>query len=449
MVVSVNQAVSNASNQPIIHAGAARIGAGVSAWPFLPQINRIIDKLVRSRENQAYSLQSTLHPYNNDFADYLALATCGHMLDGWRYLSQSAFSLLSGARSHALHLAYYAELRAALSILAGSGIGILNQIHFAFNQTGSVDLFTGSTHPTAWAALGSWSNQSVNASKVIDCFSALNIPANDWANACNVNPSLSCITTEWLKNWSADLNVFTKDRELRNNASYRPNFCSDAFNPLADHELHLIKNISSGCAFSGNGHFNDIDLLLIHDLCNKAYRLLVGPSAGTQTKKSFIKNVVQSLQSSGKMDEALAKQAIILFNDPSKIISSDVIRYANVSNATVIGVVSRAFLLLRLSSALVRQQWIEMRRIRSATISANWEDATLKAFGLWSNLLESSNLPEEYEMLDADRVEAEQNITSWLQNNKPMEPFRMWRDIPKDLVELCRFERIGLLAVAP
>jgi len=82
-------------------------------------------------------------------SDYLALSCPLHALDGWRYLSAALVSLLNGARTEALHLAYYAELRAALSILAGSGIAVLNNKHYAIDNTGLVYWFSGKTHSTA------------------------------------------------------------------------------------------------------------------------------------------------------------------------------------------------------------------------------------------------------------------------------------------------------------
>src|SRR5205085_2086646 len=108
-------------------------------WPFIPNASGIADYKAKSyihrlRNNTSPPIQDV-----NTLADYLALSTWSHAFDGWRYLSKSALSLLRGARSVALHMAYYAELRAALSILAGAGIGIVDYNHFGLTSAGSTN----------------------------------------------------------------------------------------------------------------------------------------------------------------------------------------------------------------------------------------------------------------------------------------------------------------------
>src|SRR5688572_29446428 len=49
-------------------------------------------------------------------AQYVAASTLLHCADGWSYLGKSIISLLRGDPHRALHLAYYAELRAAISL---------------------------------------------------------------------------------------------------------------------------------------------------------------------------------------------------------------------------------------------------------------------------------------------------------------------------------------------
>jgi len=56
------------------------------------------------------------------------VAACGpnHCLDGWSYLSRSVSALVARDGHSAKHMAYYAQLRAAMSMLAVSGVGIFN-----------------------------------------------------------------------------------------------------------------------------------------------------------------------------------------------------------------------------------------------------------------------------------------------------------------------------------
>lgn len=446
MAVTVEHAVAGASAQAVVASGAKRIGASSNAWPFLPVTSNIV-------EGKALSFVEAKHGttpppvVKDELADYLALSTCGHALDGWRYLSQAAISLLNGARNQALHLAYYAELRAALSILAGSGIGVLKAEHFALNASGGIDWFGGQTHKIAWKAITEWSKNSQNALKVIHCLEALDISASEWAEACNASPSLEQIAASWLQDWSIDLEKLESDRTLRNEASYRPDLRSTAFDTLSSTEIELISEISSDCAFEGSGRFQSIDLVLMYDLCCKACEVRFG-AADTHHMQLVWDDVAAWLNNHKALDTNLTKKYVALLNNASSSIGGGVVRKADVSNADVSGVFCRAFLLLRLASALVRQQWEEIRVLSGGGKSA-WQSVTLTAFGNWSNLWQTGAQPTDYGVLDEDRIEAEESVENWLAANPQFMPFKMWREIPGAVVELCRFERVGLLAIAP
>lgn len=446
MAVTVEHAVAGASGQPVVAAGAKRIGASQNIWPFVPTSSNIVDGKALTFVEANYDLTPSA-AVNDELADYLVLSTCGHVFDGWRYLSQAAISLLNGARNHALHLAYYAELRAALSILAGSGVGVLKRKHFALNASGGIDWFDRPTHETAWRAITEWSKTSQNAMKVVRCLEAIGISASDWAEACNASPSLQQIAASWLQDWSIDLEKLESDRTLRNEASYRPDLRPAAFATLGATEIELVREISTGCAFEGSGRFQSIDLVLMHDLCSKACEVRFG-IVDTHHMQLVWNDVIAWLHNHKGLDTNLTIEHVALLKKASSSIGGDVVRKADVSNADVSGVFSRAFLLLRLASALVRQQWEEIRVLSGGGKSA-WQSVTLTAFGNWSNLWQTGAQPTDYGMLDEDRIEAEESLDNWLAANPQFVPFKMWREIPGAVVELCRFERVGLLAIAP
>ena len=56
------------------------------------------------------------------FREYVAASAPTHLIDGWSYLARAIDALLRGDAPAAVHLGYYAELRAAMSLLAGGGI---------------------------------------------------------------------------------------------------------------------------------------------------------------------------------------------------------------------------------------------------------------------------------------------------------------------------------------
>lgn len=451
MKILIQQAVLDSSSNAIVNAGASRVGLSMNSWPYVCQISTLVDALLGISSKDANSKVPLLNldSHADELSDYLALATCGHMFDGWRYLSQAAISLLNGSRSHALHLAYYAELRAAMSILARSGIGILNQVHYVVNNSGSVDWFVGPTHKIVWDALDIWSSQPSNAIDVINCFEAFNVSARDWANACNITPSFSSIAEEWLKAWAADIKSYRDDRTIRNKASYRPDFDSHAFDQLTYDEIRFILSISAGCGFLGNGRFDDIDAVLIQDLCIKAYELLNPLSAVSPIPLKYWEDISDRLMAQGQIDGQMARNVVDRLSTTTAFNARILIENAQPSKLDAVAVISRAFLLLRLSSALVRKQWHEIRRYRSSANSFDWQAAAMAAYGAWSNLWDPTDTQPDYYMLDEDRVDAEDEIQEYFKENQNINPYKIWAKIPGSLLSLCRFERVGLLAVAP
>src|SRR5690349_10494850 len=65
--------------------------------------------------------------------EYISASTVLHCMDGWAYLGRSLASYLSGDIDVARHLAYYAELRAAMSLLGTEGIGIFHNRHICID----------------------------------------------------------------------------------------------------------------------------------------------------------------------------------------------------------------------------------------------------------------------------------------------------------------------------
>src|SRR5207249_5741525 len=118
--------VQQASSEHVIMAGS-RFGKNSQTYPFLDPQSPLLSQAAPNSLQQYMDEALARGPSPqeaNELATFLAIGTCSHALDGWRYLSQAAFALLNGARRTSIHLAYYAELRAARSILGSSGIGI-------------------------------------------------------------------------------------------------------------------------------------------------------------------------------------------------------------------------------------------------------------------------------------------------------------------------------------
>lgn len=146
-----------------------------------------------------------------------------HAIDGWSYLGRALSSLISGQAHSARHLSYYAELRAALSILASSGIGVFNKRNAALDGSGAVHFMSSiPTHQMAWLALREWSTGLSRIERLIDPLRLAGIsllhhfreffPAHILTSANNL-----------MINWGFDLHQGAIDRDERNWSSYQPN----------------------------------------------------------------------------------------------------------------------------------------------------------------------------------------------------------------------------------
>lgn len=138
MPVSVSVAVQDASSEYVLEAGAKRLGAQRRLWPLLRKGSNVDQAKIIDYVHANYDTATPSVALVDELADYAAISCWGHVFDGWRYLSLAASALLQASRGKALHLAYYAELRAAMCILACSGIVTLKRRHYSITSTGEL-----------------------------------------------------------------------------------------------------------------------------------------------------------------------------------------------------------------------------------------------------------------------------------------------------------------------
>jgi hypothetical protein len=157
-----------------------------------------------------------------DLLEVIAVRGPLHAIDGWTYLGRALSALLAGQAHAARHLAYYAELRAALSILASSGIGVFNRRNAVIDSTGAVHLLDDhGTHDMAWLALAEWSTMPSSLERLIGPINfagtSLLDPFREFFPA-DVSTALGHLMIEW----GFDLEQGVTDRDQRNWSSYQP-----------------------------------------------------------------------------------------------------------------------------------------------------------------------------------------------------------------------------------
>ncbi len=199
----------------------------------------------------------TRHPYGNDIArtlgkgdpvdgpkigEYIACSALLHLVDGWNYLSRAFDAICHGDHRSAYHLAYYAELRGAISLLAAEGIGVFNNRHIVINEAMQTAEFRRrgkrsrrhGTHKATWLLLSAWSREAGKAERLLQSITVQSRSISDWLSEVGVQePSRLFVAKAWLTEWSVDLRTMSADPRRRNNVSYRPSrLRKEEFQPL-------------------------------------------------------------------------------------------------------------------------------------------------------------------------------------------------------------------------
>lgn len=163
---------------------------------------------------------------------YVSASSPTHVIDGWSFLSRAVDSALRGDTYSAAHFAYYAELRAAMALLASEGIGIFSRRHAVIGETETTPFpkapefgkgkNTEGTHRVVWPVFRFWSSLR-RASELLDeLIQPEQISLSTWLSAKNIPVSAKAIGQRWLAEWGIDLETVREDHDTRNLASYRP-----------------------------------------------------------------------------------------------------------------------------------------------------------------------------------------------------------------------------------
>ena len=226
------------------------------------------------------------HPYNGNvvrrlsnrrevdgpkIGEYIACSAPLHLADGWNYLSRAFDAACRGDRISAFHLAYYGELRAAISLLATEGIGIFNRRHIALNEQLEPTEFKRrrrkGTHQATWSLLSAWSREPGKAERLLQAITIESKSLSEWLAAVGVvEPAREYVAKKWLTSWSLDLRILSADPRRRNEMSYRPSRIRSQLSQPVDPQLELANPIFNSWAelnpdFGGASAALDISLL--------------------------------------------------------------------------------------------------------------------------------------------------------------------------------------------
>lgn len=373
-----------------------------------------------------------------DLADVIATSTVLHLYDGWSYLAEALKASYRGEISVARHVAYYAELRAAMSILASSGIGVFDNRHVVIDSNGTITAIPGKipTHQMAWLALQEWGGLQSSGIMLGEEVNAFGSTLNEWLRDFQGTATFSLTGTEWITNWGLDLQQFAQDRESRNEVSYRVNYnyISPCKKPreLAPFIHDIWTNTEPG-----SSPFILLDQFLTRSTIERVYKAKVQAHLG-QDYQDRIAKTCRNLNAELYADFLCRKTTpsepeFLIFASKTSGVHDD-FQYLEV--------VSRAYLLLRIASAstnyLFRQSGISLQNLEF------WWKHTGTESGLWPRTTPPDSPIELWDTIDVSL----EDLDDWVNSGSNDCWFEAHRDLGASINSLARIELGALWGIA-
>ena len=376
-------------------------------------VDRMREVAIRMRRWKRWLNQR--HPYNDDVlealnhpidapkvAEYIASSAPLHLVDGWSYLSRAFDAACRGDRSPAIHLAYYAELRAAMSLLATEGIGIFNREHIALDHQLNPTTFRATTHQATWKLLKAWANEPGKAGKILESISIDGKNLSDWLGIIGVvTPSQQLLAMEWLQTWSIDLETISNDPRRRNEMSYRPTRIRVPTLPPVDPHKELRDPIFDSWTeldpeFGGNNVALDLSLL--------RHGIMLVVKRGLCNYNSF-----DSAMRSLSVEMRLHTHQALAQSSPS---AASIFRDAAVNNVrdkSATPILARALLLLRIASACT-SSLLESAEVSKQDLQFWWSPLGTD-LGLWEKESEIETFSDLWQDVVDAKYEADSRIS--------------------------------------
>lgn len=404
----------------------------------------------------------------SELPEYITASAPLHCLDGWAYLSRALDAHLTGDAHTARHLAYYAELRAAMSILATYGVGIFLNRHFVVKDCDSVrDISLGrdgkskplATHAMTHVAYGVWATSDQAKALLLESISAFGASLGDWLQGSyNVmgDPS-GAVSYKWWEALELDVARMAKDHLSRNTSSYRPTFFHSSGSLDAGEAVTFLLEFWRSLEPSDHGTFDELDKFLVRRSLEWAFEHISEVIADDESQdestsetrnhdNSALASRIHQVVDVVLADKGLlAQEAREFFSKQSSSEYPSIIRRA-LGNADIMApgqhleMISRAALLLRLASAACLQLF---RRAGVSPIEASFWWLKLGAdHGLW----DPAHPPESLTELWADIETAIEDIQEKRARDGSLRLtyFDAKRDYASALVALKECELVGL-----
>jgi|SRR4051794_7966884 len=326
----------------------ARLRAYLARERWLGNNNRYLRRAVDNVKGDAASPQNTSHKH---LAEYIAASAVLHCADGWAYLGRGISATTSGDTSIARHLAYYAELRAALGLLATQGIGIFSSQNAVIDAQGLARFFGGPTHIATWLSLENWADSPNGAALLASVIGPAGVSLADWVRGLGLGTGAwSPVGRQWLRAWGLDLRMFGKDRDTRNQASYRPTALR-GHPPDSVQDAEFVRDFWPLFEPAPSDAFFRLDRNLLRLSMERAFEAIKGQSPqGNDTYRRALERTLRS-NAGAELDSALGR-FLSRVDDPATplLFQAAETRVSHLDPQYHLHALSRAALLLRVAT---------------------------------------------------------------------------------------------------
>jgi hypothetical protein len=382
--------------------------------------------------------------HSRNLAQYIAASSTLHCLDAWSYLGRALASMLRGDTHRAIHLAYYAELRAALCLLATEGLGIFDKQHFVIDHANSTRKLSygQGTHVAAWTALEYWSGLPRSGALFAQLVRPEGITLEEWFHPHGGTATLAAQAKSWFMQWGMDLNLAAEDREARNESSYQPDGIPAVWLADSGSTVDFVADLWRLLEPGAGSTFEQIDRQILRIALGTHFTSRFGGLAARSnpTFRAFIDDTLaaQSLSGSDYLREFLLRSTAC---EDAPLFQYSAMRPAQ-QTLDIFAIVSRAVLLLRVATGSVSEQ-LQNAGVNKASLEFWWESIGATR-GLWSG-----DSPNELTDLWKDIEDALADIDA----DKALKPdvfdtvFDVCSSATVDFGSLCSPERVGLWAI--
>jgi hypothetical protein len=305
-------------------------------------------------------------------ATLLAGEQVSHLTEAWQYMGAAVRAVLCNAGDNATHFAYYAQLRAVLSIFAGSGIRVSLGKSFLVDQHGNKVAFelpkpVNRTHPMVWSLWDEW----VKTPYAHDLMGK-NMPVIAGISLSDL-ALIPASSSALLGAWGYDLARGDKDHTARNNASYKAH--SRVASPDMDlTSIDLVRRIWTLLLENGGGVVFDATLVRYFVERYLASAVEQGAKdASIVDRASILERVIEQTSAKTGVSKSMLAQ---VFNAD---VDTKLFEHASAAETNVENVVSRALFLLRIATLALA----EGLRTGANQHCKNWLAFWLQSGGLY------------------------------------------------------------------